>query len=1551
MKKSNTPSSGLVAVRVFVSGKKVKPHYRTVMKRVDEGKPSRPESTEGVTEGKHGLKSVEGYSYHAVLYVKEEDLDKLFLATEKKHTYAQREAEWLLANFGVDGFVEKDKIHKLRAKLKDVVYDEDRTKIHKQIARLQAKLKVKKEDPWNIERNAVSGLGQVLSQHADPYILAIVDAVHDSMPSFEGKTKAEILKLVERAVGTELRTNWLAAGRPFSFGLHEKYEAGKQESSGDKARRWDDIRLAVRRTLAWHILETLRAKHPDVYADIIPIKEHPFMGETEQRMATARLPSEALIGGAYGLSRQVAKGSIRFPIRRIQKGSYVKYEPDPSKMTKKQKELLPSLVSELMGARVALWDENGNMVVQPVVEDGPRAARMGMMDLIHLNARFWGKAYETPMNELQRLMSAGLAGMMEALYLYDPKKGQRSAEYEKDPAYAFMDFVADSVERNVATEAMNVHGELMGEVRQAQAKVKHKYAGSWGKAQICLHCVKAATYENLTRGIDREPTLEEILAVGVRYRYSIEKYIPQDALDGDDKAYEKWLTGVLTKGIEVEHYDLSAAESEDGYERNRTKVLSPGQLYSDAANWSRLENAGRPKTMGNEGTSDWRVRKLERDAHGNVVTGFRDKLTGKITHDPMGPSLVVDEYARDAHGKVLLDENREPKLRPPNEVYRTYRGGMAISIHQVEKYEALAKVRDELFSAMNELKELQRYKFTADDARLLDLMCFRGLALDPNQQYYGARHALRALERTIAQLKGKIKSHNMVVTDMSATIIEQGGPDVSRRLQEYKKHASETRKRFHKELDQASDKYKRMSEKILYPMAMAPSQATPGMLHYPGIPVDSETGALRKDLVSHLDHEFTKYLGKITRYDAALHMALKMRLEEPVYNIGTKSIHSPEDIDNPDLRRMAKIWFDSGKLPEFVESSTQPGIKLLARDEFTVTRGKLQRKKSKFKTGVPEGTKRPTPMVFDGSLDFGKGDWVPLYSIVDDIDVSEHLAEAQRLENLIKIRGYLDPKHPNALPTVKDLYHLSQGDTPTVTMAADKTVRGWLPAKIPGRSKGPPVGSSISTVEEVGIDPETGIAEYAAHKPRVYSADLKEFKKWRKKQDVAFTQRKVEAEYGTNLEATRAVLEKQSKAKMKNGRDPVKENLRMLEGISSNAHFAKEYSKFLSDLGLTVNAMWDTRDVLYREKALARTRFGFDPVVAAQQAGGASRADVYSAATRPTQDAYPLPVWLSSAQTLAVMKSLLDSGVGQKIMLESKRTKRRNVIVFVNKTNAFERDEKGKVKLYATGENKGQPILKPGIKEMERPKIGRKTRGHTFGKYKGGDIYMQYYRVEKRVLPTSKAKIGEQASERYNLLPPSAIPVESSVTNMEMYAWTKDVANSDPSKHWGVFPPSTATIDSNTGSVELTRPTGSVDDIQPAKAPKFDKELAQAWANIVRQSAQPVSPRHGGKAPITKEGAPVRSAPPQSVTKLREAIKAEIQAHKEIRAKGKTVSPARLQKLRNLLKEYKKVRPELKRNKLQRKAFVEAPPRKSGNPKFAFSNIVRVFTSREVTNV
>jgi len=1626
-------------------------------------------------------------SYYGIIYIKEEDVEKAFSFAEAARLSLRAFAEWLLANkpmkVGTDRFKDPET---------------GKTEFRAVMAK-----------PEDISLEKCDGLGGQVNENVLEYLKGKVVTMlsEDFSESLEGFSTKDFDEAIAKMVD---KLTARSAGAMFGFYEAEKNRAygGPQEgeSEQDFKERWKSIRRNIAKMLRWHARRLALAYRDDL-SEIIPYQAHPFtdeMSEGPELPATAR-------GEYFALTRKAAQGDLMIPIRKgkVQQSLFGKIDRKTGKrfLTKEE---LDTLIAELMGSRVKIFDEqSGNAIVYPVPIKGDVPGKyaknvwqFGLVDVIVPITMGIMRRHGVTSQELQRCLGAALVGMLERLGQYTAapgteNSGQKFKVYQVDPALALMEYVAKWAVRHVETEAVNIRGEREGDEWRARMTVGQRYGGQQGDFRLMRAIYEEAQRRSVAMGIYEEPSPQFMHEVGKEFRGSIERLVDLSKWeDKPDDAWEEWLKEKITKGIYTVGYDPHAGEDDEEEQIH----ISTGQIYRDAQIMSHI-GSQRPKTVGQIGEMSHQIRRYERDEHGNFVRGFRDFSTGHINPDPMGPLVLMEEFKRDKDGTFLREETgvtrkkedlkvgtvyqaqdgtvrvrtsegseetvianpynvhwRETRggmvektgdLVPNPDSFTYVRGGTSISAAQIEKAEVQAKLRLEALTRAAEAGWL-----TAEKARAFDMLYSRGTALSPHQEYYDDTRHINKLESEYAKLKTLLeplslksyydkhyraaKGHKpskdetfqkpkklSLIEQNKAKLIAQNiaagksGSDLRR----IKAQAEAEHKANIERYIELASELRGLSPTVHFPDAAPPSMWTEGMLNYPGVPVDDSGRPMRELLLSaenfadeperhlggNLSFSIVKQIGRPPprvqetsvkkrraneNFDVAFHMALCKELESPRYKrTVVTSIDDPEDFDNPDLRRVAKIFFDTGDLPPTVEVerthlpgkpkrvfTMRPremgldvvdvrGVKKLQYSERKVT---FPAEKAKM---TPDGT--PIPMVFDHHA----GKLVSLYSLVNDENFTAALSMVRDVKTWFRNKGWLNPDSSQALPTLKELKNSLE----------------------PGMfNDGPPVGTATYKMVE---DPDTG-----EHKLKKVPKSPT-WRAWKKAQEKAFMGRYLEAAHGSTDVA--AIFDAEDKKIVANylswkreggddweafrrwcgghgppkGVDPSdwisKVHLEILKDHNTGSPaFRVMYSKLMEQLGITLEGLGNTHDIMVREQnynqALTkRTAQAVGPRSAytadvkegdkkVEVPDGLPKYDDYVKLSRK-EGRHPLLRHVSIGQVIATLRAVHESGSGIDYQVsQRKRSELRPVTRYVFREEAYQTDPKGK---YIVDEE-GKRVPKEGVLTTTKTKL--KVRGGS-GQYKGPETYEQAYVVEEKVVPKRPivSKVEEKAGKgkatqrrvkrlaegrrpgpgeswfvegRVQQLQPSAVPIEAPVDSAGRASDPQEFGG-DPAKHHRILPPA-ETKRAPGGGVQVFLPERDPTKIKSEKPVTSEVEAA-AWAHEIRQRTLKAPKYETKRAPAHEELKPKRKpTKAELASAAHKALNAEIKAQNRLRAKGKKISSKRLQKLKKLWTEYRKYMPEkVKGSKIKKDDT--RPEYMKRDPRFAFSETVYVFPQME----
>lgn len=1213
--KKGPPRPGLIPVRVFVSGGKVRAHTKLVYKKPGEDVPHELKyvGSDADKDKLHIVGSSESdRTYTAIVYIREEDLDKFLNPGEQKRLDARIHAEYLLANFG---HTDRDlaqltsDMSALKAELSEETAVAARTgeettiaadKIRAAIVDLKASITSMKDhfidelveiSPGRKRRRRrpkigitdVDGLGHNISSAVMAKLNRRVEKISASIDTGAYLDNDDLRKIIDRLL-SEDADRITQRGAMFGFMSEEDKTKPRMptedgavgESFQDVKDRWVDTRGALKSTLIWHMKKTMAEMYPHTLGTAIDATDHPY---TKEVKSVPTLPETAR-GAAFSLSRKVATGSLLIPVTRdivVEKGkrrrvvnradSRLFGHMGPSGKRYLTRSEYDTLISEMMGARIAIFDKHGKAIASAIdLPEGTIESKIaqkmwqgGFMDTIIPIVKTIMRNQGVTYDDFQRMMGAAMTGMMDALVSYGPDLGQKFESYTADPALALMTYVARTASDHAETEAYNIRGEREGSEYLAHLTIQQFTGGSFGKFKKIALVHAEAQRRLAARGVFEEPTTDDLMEAAETYMGQFAQFVPATVRDKDPEAVRKWFKDQVTRGLELDHFSEESQGDEDSEGAENAPRMSVGKMFSEARQWYNLMYRGGPRTMGQIGAASVDIRTYERDKYGNIVHGFRDHGTGRITPDPQGHPILREEWIRnndgtfkkeplrDDQGEIVRIDKRElsaldiyrdrygsyrrkngnvvtnpnphsikyeetnkghliclDHLVPNRRAHSHWAGGTIVSPLQMEKLEIAAHIRRELFSTLASPKVGEKYTLTAEDARIIDMVYFRGMALDPHQEYHDEHDELQQRQAKLAELKGMVDpikidddtlmAHKpfievftgkkakvgMTVTNFEIAVgqalinMEREGASVSA-IEGHKLKAENKLRDLRKQLRTATDKYNATQPQVFYPDAAPPSACTPGMLNFPGVPVNAE-GSPNCAALEHLSSSIVSKLGKKGDYDVALHIALRRELADPKYG-ETTSVFRPEDLDNPDLRKAARIFFDTGELPADVVITRHPSGKHEYEERVAPRKHGLRTRIAKDGTAILERTKtrflfapgkpkrvagESQPLVHDSTMvdDDGRiGKTVPMYSVLTDEKVLSALADVQRVKGLISKRGYFDKTNTaKQLPIVRKL----QEDAPELFIS------------------GPPRGQSTMILEDE-LDAQ-GEIKYVVHK-------------------------------------------------------------------------------------------------------------------------------------------------------------------------------------------------------------------------------------------------------------------------------------------------------------------------------------------------------------------------------------------------------------------------------------------------------------------------------------
>jgi len=1785
------PRPGLIPVRVFVSGSgKVRAHTKLVYKKPGEVDPHELEYV-GPDHDKDKLHIVgrgeNERSYPAIVYIREGDLDKFLNPNEQRRLDARIHAETLLANLGhaphdlarvrkdlqavqkeiaEENVVAKqvgkptknlDKLKGQASDLKDAIrsieehYEEVLEDIGGGKKKRRLKPKISSED--------VDGLGLTVSPAVIAKLNRRVEKLVQSLPS-EDVSDDDLRKIINRRIEEDAK---FASERNKMFGFLKDQQSsnpGPNESKDDHTARWEATRRAIRRIITWHMKNTLADMYPSTYGALVDVTEHPFSDEPKSEPT---LPETAR-GEAFSLSRKVAAGELLVPVHRttIQpKGQRkrVVNKADKSLMGKMGpggKRYLTAveydtLVSELMGARMAVFDSDGNAIPSAVsLPEGDIRSTLakkvwlgGFMDTIVPIVRTTLKIQGVTQHDFERVMGAAMTGMMDALVSYGPDLGRkRYKDYSVDPVLALMNHVTNRASDFAELEALNIKGENEGDDKLASLTIRQYTSGSYGVFKK-LALLMADTQRRLAaRGVFEEPSLADMMETAKTMEGQFLEYVPASIREKDPNAVMAWIKEQLTKGLELELFDESQSGDEED-SADQTRRMPVGKLYSDARQWYNLQYRGGPKTMGQVGASAVRVRTYERDAKKNIRRGFRDHWTGEIKDDPKGPLILREEWVRnrdgtfkreplrdaegdavridkselsrldfyrDRHGvyrrkngsevprvepdSVKYEEDKSGKLIvldqlvPNNRAYSTFAGGSVVSPLQLEKLEVAAHIRRELFEALSRQRPGEQYVLTAEDARILDMLYFRGLPIDPYQDYHDEHDRVEERRRELSRLKGlvdpiKITSKylkdnpgakaaieawsgsklklgstttpfEMSVGNAILRMREEGAKESA--IDRHRITAENKKRKLKKERKAAAEAYSSSNPEVFYPDAAPASMATEGMLNFPGVPVDAEGNPNRKLLARYLSKDIVSRIGKSADYDAALHIALRRELAEPKYG-RTTSVFKPEVLDNPDLRKAARVFFETGELPAEVTVTRHPGTSAEYEERISPSKHGLRTRVAKDGTKVLERTKTEfifppglpkqqpgerQPLVHDATLvdeDGKRGKTIPMYSVLTDDMVEAALEDVRRMKDLVRTRGYFDKDKPT-LQLVKDLkedapelfisgpplgqskYVVDEeiepsGEIRYVTRKQDFTrteakSRAERVKKLKERvkvTKGEKKKNAKKALAEAKVRYKEVIAflDWKDRTRKAFNQRLREFRhgitehqreprgtvarsrevdlpifnkklrrsldRWSEKLKAGKDPRADELEkwmnrsYGqdkADLNKIAALKDEISKTKNKRklkslqgklavlearSYDAVKVHSALLDGLIHGSRFGEEYARFLADINISTDAVFDSHSIIMYEadQAFKQAMGAKDPSSALDPSG---HPEIIASAEMH----HPFLRFISTDQVLSVIRAIHDNMARNSDRVASRRSEVRNVLhALTSVSQAYARDENGKV---IRDSKTKEPVLRDDIYTVTRKKKGRVTargaryRGQTASN--SGKTYEEHYEEVSRVLPkTGRPRVSQpqvvdhkdgsqtvvyktpkeqvvkvtapkqppvppslqgkpeaihipqehhgyyhgDVAESVTLKPPSEIPPEAPPQSMSHQA---RVAGYDkPPTSIGRARPPAKTKKARTGAVAVSVDKPSANEVKPID-PVTAKAIAREWSAYKRMGI-PTKPKYdtpkGGEAvhtpipPTAEHVSEVR----QAYIDARSRLVRELKSQHKMKSDGKPIPRSR----------------------------------------------------------
>jgi len=1024
--------------------------------------------------------------YPAIVYIDEDDWDAWH--KEGHATLERINAALLLANLGVAdmaaaAFDAKNLDSVLRAEYGIEKEDAARLKRIKDRERKKyVEARLKKEDE-------ISHLGTGVSERASQLAEEVANDAAEIIKYKDGwgqmpddERAKHLQRLVRRMLHDNIFKKPHESREPLATIPVGKNEKGEMEFRKVGATPRPELYNAARdlslsekrelqKMLEWHVNNHMRARVSADLKAIIPDKAHPFVEEIPQQ------EPNSVSNQYFGTLEAVAKGELKLPV------TYSSGRPSINKAAFGRDNNITAdqwdtLMAEIMGARHAVIDADGNRILRSVpiegeVPEGEWAKsywQRGVMDHIYANA-FQRRGQTTvPKKDAERAISAGLEAAIEALITYDPENEQHVRKgLDPHSAMAIFGHIAREVHDRIEIEALQLAGERLGEWRQANISLRERRGGSWKRWRIWTDIVESAKQAERMAGIFRaKPSWDSIKTAAQGKKYDIDKYLAeqpkgQKALEaakkGNKEPWEKFLEGMVERSIPVQT-GASKPEGMDEDGGSKAEMGLPADMYADAALTTNLLSQGSPigQTVGARGPMD-----QER-----VMRGWR---------------YTYDERGRRSDPVWTGDPNDEIVARIPVD--------HVVHPSHIATLEMSAKVRQELINALERrrawgVEKEDHHKLDADDLAMLDLMLFPGLPLE-HQNYEVDSTVIDGLVKQLSRNEATLAAHPKSKNELRRSWNKQGKgfdkSDVEDRWQQIQYEREQ--------IDRANKQIRKMmrtdkAKPKLKPPTVAPLwQATIGMQNYPGVPMDSR-GNIRRDVLEKLSTEeqprnVADFRGAIA--PVAYHMAMREKLRSPEYNqrkhggVTTEELkehgktmdmgplgplHLADAERDALIRQRSAIAARKRVMREIAESRGQgsrfaarsrpkPGQELPADVE---RRRRFARLASADPTFVPPKVESgPTmrrryrlpgahaswnepevynhKMLHSGSSEERQYPWQPLYSIVEKEDFEKWHERASQLRKLVKMNGFLTPGHPNALPSVTEIVNLRKGWVPT----------------------------------------------------------------------------------------------------------------------------------------------------------------------------------------------------------------------------------------------------------------------------------------------------------------------------------------------------------------------------------------------------------------------------------------------------------------------------------------------------------------------------------------
>lgn len=861
-------SKGLVAKRVWVApGTGPTGRYHTGYWRLTRQAEEEAEAQEVKHRPPEGpLLQYPSRGYFAEVYMDEEDWDKWFANADGVEASARMNAALALANYGVP--------------------------------------------PDQAKRgDDVSSLGKEISPDLKPLvedsIADIISSVH-SVDDWNSLPQRDREKIIDRMIGKRAKS--IAANLSI-----------------------DDERtsLSALRMIMWHIEQGIleRAADDDTIKDVLSVRSHPFVEDipdTAKGHPVEPFHTVKLVASGDALVPVIYDPKTKLP--KLDKDSFGRVSSTGERYITEQE--WNNLIAEVMASRHVVFDKDGNPVFNaipfegevPDTEWGRDYWRRGGMDVIHhAVGKYMRRPYRLPPESMERIISAGITGAIEALLRYNPKLGRDPdimlrSEIEPHSAMALLSNVATWVNRHCDLEADRLVGEKHGNWTLAAMELDRRYKTRYKEFRILAHAInKAREAEFMATGVWNDiPSPESIVEAASDERYKIEKYLRnKGALEkykqGDKEPWENYIRKMYNQQVIIDYKKETALQQ--GSTPGSAPAVTPSEglpegVFRDAYVLGILESGGVPEYSGTPGAADIEI----------VRRGWRGSRTAqdeRIKSYPAGTTV--------ASGEV---QNRPGEFNPreaywtgdPKDEYRYIRTSQGVVGPQhLASLDMAAKAREGLMERLSQIRhktvrergshELKEgsnlIAETPGAVEIIDKYFFPMLPIDSSVEY-GVDTAERdRLLKIIAINEREIDETPKTFEQYVQKYRERGGAiDTSdpKAMRVARTNWVKQQNRIAPILEQRKEAIKRAMRKlkdpatfpkVVYPPVMSLSSATPGMTDV-ALPRNRK-GEVRSDLIRNLERE-SDPVGEVRRRlnteqgRIAWHMALKEALSQPQYN-------------------------------------------------------------------------------------------------------------------------------------------------------------------------------------------------------------------------------------------------------------------------------------------------------------------------------------------------------------------------------------------------------------------------------------------------------------------------------------------------------------------------------------------------------------------------------------------------------------------------------------------------------------------------------------------